>query len=537
MPETRIQRLRLWLRRHPAVRDSLLWVLPAVVIGAVLRWMLLSYLPCANWHADSNSYFSFAERLVKDGRFDLDEKRRFVYPILVAPLAMLPGATLKWVAWAQHGFGLLTLLPLAYCVRKIFRFWKWWVIPVTTIYAVLPTILWFEHELLAEAFFFAALIWTIAGWLAWTVADPARRPSLWWCFYVPFLLLVLTKPAARFIWPGVLFAMLVTLGWRWVRWREGISLAVAAILTLMAGRESQGSRLLYTSAFPLTRLDTSSHAELKAEIRDLVEGARGTLTRGEISDDREWKRFLEAPENQAERPLWQALGRDEKRKGQVCRELALEGIRARPDLFLLIAAQRIMLSANPDDFKAIRFDPAYLTMKFEPTYEKYRAEKNEWRLQNMFGLSRQEAPPPFATAKTWIAPDGHEGAREWMRSYVERFGETVRVVREPGQPGAPRDGTVQQMNRFAPTWLGWWILASFAISMLPGYFRKMGLWVLIATGYLFGVFLVGSANSRFFAMVWSVIVLALPVPLDALLRLCAHLLKNRKPSEPAPSSV
>lgn len=509
-----LERLRLWLRRHPAVRDSLLWVIPALVAGALLRWMLLSYLPYANWHADSNSYFSFAERLVKDGKFDLDEKRRFTYPILVAPLAMLPGATLKWVAWAQHGLGLLTLIPLAYCVRKIFLFWKWWIIPVTTIYAVLPTILWFEHELLAEAFFFAALIWTMAGWLAWSTAVPERRPRLWWCFYVPFFLMVLTKPASRFIWPGVLLAMLLTLGWRWVRWREGISLLVAAVLTLMAGRESQGARLLYTSSFPLTRLDTPKHAELKAEIRDLVTEARATLSRGEISVDREWKLFLEAPEKQSERPLWQALGKDEKRKGEVCRDLALEGIFSRPDLFLLIAAQRIMLSANPDDFKSIRFDPAYLATKFQPTYEKY-VPGNAWRLQNLFGLSKNEPPPPFATVQEWIAPAGKESQKAWIRAYAEGFGERVRVVNEPVAGSATRE-----MNRFAPTGLGWWILASFALALLPGYFKRLGLWVIIIVGYLFGVFLVGSANSRFFAMAWSVIVLALPVPLDALLRLC-----------------
>ena len=54
--------------------------------------------------------------------------------------------------------------------------------------------------------------------------------------------------------------------------------------------------------------------------------------------------------------------------------------------------------------------------------------------------------------------------------------------------------------------------------------------VIVMTGYLFGVFLVGSANSRFFAMAWSVIVLALPVPLDTLLSLCLRRAPRETPT-------
>jgi hypothetical protein len=351
----------------------------------------------------------------------------------------------------------------------------------------------------------------MAGWLAWTGA--VRRARLWWCFFIPFALLVLTKPAARFIWPGVLLAMLLTLGWRWVRLREAICLVVAGVLTMMAGKDAQGSRLLYTSAFPLTRLDTPKHADLKAEIRDLAVEARAVLARGEISDDKPWKRFLENPERQTERPLWQKLGEDEKRKSAVCRDLALEGIGRRPDLFLLIAAQKILLSANPDDFKAIRFDPDYLVDKFESTYERYAAE-NPWRVRNLFGLGRDEPIPPYATVKTWLAPAGSEKMEGWIRAYAGKFEDVVLLVKEPAKGGG-----AQKMSDFGATWLGWWIVAGAVLSFTPWYFRRLGVWVLVSIGYLFGVYLIGSANSRFFAMAWSVIVLLLPLPLDALLRL------------------
>src|SRR5215217_3706319 len=110
--------IRSFLSRHSAVRDALLWAMPAIVFGAVLRLLLLSYSPYAYWGSDSKSYFSFAHKLIEEHYISLDEKRRFLYPMLMAVIAMLPGATLKWIAFLQHGLGLATLVPLAYICRR-----------------------------------------------------------------------------------------------------------------------------------------------------------------------------------------------------------------------------------------------------------------------------------------------------------------------------------------------------------------------------------------------------------------------------------
>ena len=71
---------------------SLAWSVPALLIGASLRLMLLSYLPYAYWGSDSKSYFSFAHMLLGEGYVSLDEKRRYLYPIFMVPVAALPGA-------------------------------------------------------------------------------------------------------------------------------------------------------------------------------------------------------------------------------------------------------------------------------------------------------------------------------------------------------------------------------------------------------------------------------------------------------------
>ena len=177
----------LWLaaffRRHPLLADSLRWALPALVFGGILRILLTAYLPYAFWGADSRSFFAFAHRFLATGAFHLPAKRRYLYPVLMLPVSLLPGGPLRWLPFFQHSFGWLTLLPLAYAVRRTLIFWRLWIIPVTVIYAGLPIALWCEHELLGDHLFFALLIWAFAGWVAWvSQASPSRARQLFWCF-------------------------------------------------------------------------------------------------------------------------------------------------------------------------------------------------------------------------------------------------------------------------------------------------------------------------------------------------------------------
>src|SRR5687767_9887196 len=175
--------IRAFFQRHPVLREVLLWSIPALAFGAALRILLMSYLPYGYWGSDSKSYYSFAHMLLSEGYVSLDEKRRYLYPLLMAPVSLLPGAPLKWIAWLQHGLGLITVLPLAYVVRKTLVFWRWWIVPVTIAYAGLPMFLWYEHELLAEALFFSALAWSIGGWVAWvSEKNPERARRLFWWF-------------------------------------------------------------------------------------------------------------------------------------------------------------------------------------------------------------------------------------------------------------------------------------------------------------------------------------------------------------------
>ncbi len=346
---------RSFFHRHPLVRDALLWAIPAILLGAALRILLLSYMPYAYWGSDSRSYFSFAHRLLSEGDVSLDEKRRFIYPIFMLPIAALPGETLRWLAWIQHGIGLITLVPLAYIVRKSLFQWRFWIIPVTVVYAGLPMVLWYEHELLGENIFFAALLWTFAGWVAWVGTPQLERSRrLFWWFFVPFALFILTKPSGRFVWPGILLGLVLAGSWRKLDWPRFAAIGLLMLATLAVGSKKQGAWLLYVATFPLTQLDSPKHADFKAEIRNDVEALHRERSVYYLQDD--WAfGFLENPGKQEERPLWKTLQKDTKRRASLYMDLAIEGIKAEPLTFLYFALQRMVGSANPSQFKDVRF--------------------------------------------------------------------------------------------------------------------------------------------------------------------------------------
>lgn len=510
-------RCRNFFRRHPLVRDALLWSIPALIFGAVLRLMMLGYLPYAYWGSDSRSYFGFTEQLLDGGQFSLYDKRRYFYPIFLLQVTLLPGAVLKWIAWVQHGFGLLTLLPLAYMVRKVFIGWKWWVVPITVVYAGLPILLWYEHELLAECIFFHAVVWMLAGWFAFAgERDPGRAAARFWWFFAGLALIILTKPAGRFFWPAVIVGLVAIGAWRVLKRKHWLALAALFGLTFTIGQDTQGAWLLYTSALPLTQLETPLHAEYKAEIAPLVRRAREQVSSADRGpDSKEWKRFLKFPERQEEYPLWKGLGENDALKQRIYKDLALEGIKAEPLFFLKIALGKIIASANPGEFKSDRFLPSYFLEKYERQYT-MDAEKKPNRVRRIWGLRADEPLPPYSELQQRIAPRPDAAAAHWLRNYTEQFHRAAKLVKSNDEDDPNTDATP----------LAWWVLAGCLLAFLPRYWRTIGFAVLVSVSYLFGVFLVGGINPRYFGAVWAVVALALVMPFDLIVRLIAAKLRR-----------
>ena len=502
--------VRTFFLRHPALRDAVRWVLPAVLVGATLRLLLLHYSPYAYWGSDSKSYYEFAYRLWVNGLFELDEKRRVLYPLLMAAVTLLPGAPLQWLAWLQHGFGLLTLVPLAYVVRKMFVFWRWWIVPVTVAYAGLPVILWYEHELLGETLFFALLLWSFAGWVAWAREPRLERAArLWWLFFAPFALFILTKPSGRFYWPGLLLGLVLVAAWRRLRRAHLVALGALMIVTLLLGSKAQGIWLLYVATFPLTQLETPRHAPYKAQIRDLVEPLRQNLDHYYRQDEEPFE-MLRNPGRYPERPAWAALAADPKLETRIYKELALEAIAAEPLHFLYLGLQRVIVSANLSTFRSDRFAADHMPRRFAPHYEEAFARMNagKWTpIPLVLGFPPRGPLPPFEEMAPRFSPAPDSLAARAVPAWVEGY-ETIADLVD-----VPRKGTLAQSR---PTALGCWLLAAMLLSLARPYRSTAGVWMLAALGYVLGVFLMSQVNPRYFGAVWPVVVPLLALPADLL---------------------
>ena len=483
-------KFRRFFARHPLMHDALVWAIPALLFGAVLRGLMLSYLPYAYWGSDSRSYFSFAHKLLTEGYISLDEKRRFFYPFFMVPISALPGSPLKWIAFFQHALGLASLVPLAYLLRKTLAHWRVLLIPTTLLYAGWPLILWYEHELLGETIVFAALLWSFAGWCAW-VGEPrlARAQRLFWFFFVPFAVAILTKPSSRFLWPGVLLGLVIVLAWKRLGRANLIALGVLLVVTLFVGSKKQGAWLLYVATFPLTQTETPLHADYKAEIRADVQRFHSRLDSYYLEDDWPFS-FLESPDKQDERKLWQELAKDEKLKAKLYTALALEGMKAEPLHFLYIGAQKLIGSINVSEFKEDRFTSQFYVERFPHNYEDAQKRPNS-PVRFALGFGKNDPLPDYQAFTQRLAP--HPAS--WMERAV--VGWVARVDRLADFVVLPQDFDVaaRHIGKTRVKLLGWWLLAACVLAVaLPAYRRTFGVWTLIAVSYVCGVFLVSQIN-------------------------------------------
>lgn len=503
------------LGRHPLLRDAIIWAIPALIFGLALRSLFLHYAPYAYWGADSRSFMGFADGVLTDFYFSINEKRRYLYPIFLLPLSVLPGGTLRWLNWMQGLLGLLTILCTAYLVRRTFTAWRWLIIPVTMVLAGMPVFIWYEHEMIADSVVFNALIWAMGGWAAWiSQTNKSRARLLWWWFLVPFALLLLTKPSGKFLWPGV--ALAVVFAWRVLRWPQWLALAALFFASLTAGDEEQSAWLFYTAAFPLTQVETPMHAEYKAEIRDWVKRKRARIDLYDEEDD-EVHDFLRDPENHPEFPLWQKLAKNKDKQNSLYKDLALEGILARPDLYLHIGMQRLVGSCNQADFKPTRLYAEYYGERFRTMYPTRKKDQDMLRIA--FGLPRDGEFPSYEAFREMVSPYPNSEAAKFMVRYADTYQAAGALARRP-------QGSATLLGYCQPTWMAWWLLTGAIISLISPYRRTLGVWTIAMAVYLPAVFLVGIEHHRYFALAWPLIILLLALVPDAMIALARARLKK-----------
>ena len=420
--------------------------------------------------------------------------------------------------------------------RRAFRFWRWWIIPVTTAYVSLPFFLWYEHELLGEALFFSMLLWAFGGWVAWaTQTDPVRARRLFWCFFLPFAGFLMTKPSGRFLVPGIVCGLLMIRAWRVLAWPHWAALVALLAAALTVGAKWQAAWLLYVATFPLTQLDTPAHAEYKSEIRPFLQPyARDIDQYYRLSERRDRDGaspfyFLKKPSEEKAPPLWAALDRDVPKKNELYLSLAIEGIKARPVDFLYLGFQRLVASAGLSQFDYTRFSSAYVLEHQREAYEEAQGTMGRGKLSGLpraFGLPTHAPLPPYDAFSARLIPaPGCWSERTilawaaWLRPHVDLV--TLPVAREAAPAAA------WSIWHARITLLGWWMVGSLLLSFI--HWRTLGVWALAILAYLAGVFLVSLVNTRYFAPAWLILLPMAAAPLDALCALISRRRVFRKP--------
>ena len=476
-------------------RRCLLLCLPALLIGAALRISMLAALPEGYYGPDSNSYFSTAKRFWNEHKWSVGEKRRWVYPVLLAALPPLPGTPSRLVPVMQHAAGLASLLGIGWIVGHVTRRRSLWIPVVTTLVAVWPMMLWYEQEVQAEALFASAYIVVVAALFPIARLREGRR--LMW-FLLAAALVVALKPHGRGLWIGCMGAAVLIAGvpWRW-KWRDLAAAALGVLVIVTSGSSKQGNWLLLSSVLPLVPTGGAKWPEERAELKPVIEEARAQLA------IYPWRQGLYKKRVMPDRPgagaseKWAALTKDKPRFVRVCGDFAKEAIRAQPFEVARLSLLKCGLAFARNDAHS-RLSPAGFWKEQLATNDE-RWIDNPKELELFYGFDK--------THYDAVSAEGAGNVFKW-RGFLNDFAHALSFA---------RDGHEIADDRYdvRPTWLGFLALAGLLVAMWR--WRELTILWLPLTLYLATVFAVGDRVDRYAQPVeWVGLVLA-ALALDTLL--------------------
>ena len=477
------------------VSRCVLLCLPALVIGAALRIWMMSVLPEGYFGPDSNSYFSTAKRLWNENKWSVGEKRRWVYPVVLAALPPLPGTPSRIMPAVQHAAGLAALIGVGWIVGHVTRRRAIWIPIVTTLTAIWPLLLWYEQEIQAEALFASAYILAVAALFPITRLREGRR-LMWFLLAAAFV--VALKPHGRGLWIGCIVAALVCAGvpWRW-KWRDMAAAGVGLLIIVTSGSSRQGNWLLLSSVLPLVPTEGEKWPAERAELRPVIEETRAQLDIYAWRQGRYKKRVMTDRPGVAISEGWAALTKDKPRFIKVCGDFAKEAIRAHPFEVARLSITKCALAFARIDAPS-RLDPrSFWKEQIDDNDGRWNEDPKQLELFYGFDQARYEAVAAEGKARTF-AP------KTWLDGFARTF-------------SFARDGNDISKDRHdvRPSWLGWLALAGLTISLWR--WKTLAILWLPLSLYLATVFAVGDRVDRYVQPVeWVGLILA-ALALDAVL--------------------
>lgn len=319
----------------PWLRELLLWCLPALLCGGVLRALLVAHFPYGYIHPDSPDFLVTADRYLNYHRFVLHGKKSFLGPVLFLLPMILKLPSLLIIPWAQHLFGLIYTLMAGALVRWWTVFWKWWIVPVTLLITINPAVLWYEHALISEFQYLWCVTALVLAGTAYALRPTRAR------FILLLLALLLTagsRPEGKLY---VMFCLLLVALVHWGAWRRfalfgGITF-LFCLLTWLSTRNTQAGLLLYATVLPLAP-ETSKIAPdftpLIAPLRARRIAAGSLAIPNLVSEEKEISAIVY--------PYLKARGESTKGAGAFCQRLAVEAALHQPLSLPLLALNKFL---------------------------------------------------------------------------------------------------------------------------------------------------------------------------------------------------
>ena len=499
-------------------RQCLLLCIPALVLGLFLRMALVNATPEGFYGADSNSYFSMTTKLWNHGKLACDQKRRWSYPILLSLAPIVPISPAHSIPLAQHALGLLSIVGIGWIVGNLTCLRALWVPLVTTLFAIWPRILWYEHEIVAESFFLSSFILTAA------LAMPSSRlkdpKGLFW-FLVSAALIVSIKPHGRGLWLGCLVgAALITLNpFQWNRKCWG-AIAAGIIIMLTSGSSSQGNWLLLSSTLPLVNIQGEKYKEYRKELAPLVEQTGYGLS-AYPWNQKFYKKLLSSTDPADVSPGWAKLAGRQAEFSAVCKTFAHEAILSHPIEFSKLTLTKIALAFSNREANS-RLDPVrFWRDQNEKADGRWKNSRDE--MERLYGMDEASYNRLVAERVTRNFP----------------FTKNLKQLADNLSPVIDRVDSKTNQPYWFITWWGWLSLMGLGFCLTPSRFAATSVLWLPSLLYVGSVFAVGDRLNRYVLPVDWVLFICVAIGLDALLTMAMRAcgMGPKEAELPAPSEA
>ena len=443
-------------------------------------------IPVGYFGDDSFSYYEFSQRLFDEGVFRLNEKRRWLYPIFLAFVDVLPGPGWTAVPLIQHVIGLFTVLGIGWCSAQL-AIRPLIVVPlVTALAAIWPRTLWYEHEFIAESLLLAAFVAVLA-----LLLTPGIVRSRFGLFALMFAFAILAgmKGSGRFLWMGSVMSLFLLhqdpRRWLWGK----LSLVMAAISIFFVatiGKSAQGNWLALSSALPLVRTEGEPYPYYRQALKSQIFEAR------QYGDDYPWmvriyKKRLYSSSPEIIGPDWVELKDQNQRFSKVSRSFWVDGVIRQPFQFAGMTLKTMLIALSGSILNP-RLDPARFWHHQESKISK-RWTKDPVYFNRLFGESRESFNPSRLKSN---------GRHSFMFPMIFGVDRHLRWLGRSPSPSLSGAGSKGDFPSFVPRPLG--LMAGlgmvFGVACSRRNLQCLALFLPLAI-YMFGTFAIGDAVTRY----------------------------------------